>query len=150
MDALIPKDRMSVRHFHSTKRFIDDLCAIDDGNLFKRVHCEIYTDELELKKEQSENYATFLNLDITIQEGELMYKLFDNQDVFLFQLYTCHIFIAIFQRVSSILLWLESSLGKHVRHCLKKTFWIKLEHCVSECLNKVLRKSRSNSAFAKS
>ena len=86
MDSLIPDDRLSARHFHSTKRFIDDLCALNDGNLFERVHREIYPDELDLKKEHSGNHATFLNLDITIKEGKFVYKLFDKRDAFPFSI----------------------------------------------------------------
>lgn len=40
MTDLILSDRNKARRFHSTKRFIDDLCAINDGNMF----CEIYKD----------------------------------------------------------------------------------------------------------
>ena len=60
---------MKVRRFHPTKTFIDDIVAINDGNLFHSVYKEIYTDELELKVEHSENHASFLNLDISIVEG---------------------------------------------------------------------------------
>ena len=49
MTDLISSDRMKARHFHSTKRFIDDLCAINDGNLFSSICKEIYPEELDLK-----------------------------------------------------------------------------------------------------
>ena len=86
IDSLIPDDRISARHFHSTKRFIDDLCALNDGNLFERVYREIYPDELELKMEHSGNHGTFLNLDITIKEGIFVYKLYDKRDAFPFSI----------------------------------------------------------------
>lgn len=86
MDTLIPEDRVAARHFHSTKRFIDDLCALNDGNLFERVHLDIYPTELELKKEHSGNHGTFLNLDITISEGRFIYKLYDKRDDFPFSI----------------------------------------------------------------
>ena len=65
MTDLINTDKVSARHFHSTKRFIDDLCAFNDGNLFEKLHKDIYSEELELKKEPSGSHGTFLNLDIT-------------------------------------------------------------------------------------
>ena len=64
MTQLIEEDKVKARHFHSTKRFIDDLCAINDGNLFQSVYKEIYPDELELKVEHSGSHASFLNLDL--------------------------------------------------------------------------------------
>lgn len=81
---LIVEDRIKARHFHSTKRFIDDLCAINDGNLFQRVYKDIYPNELELKLEHSGNHASFLNLDISIKDGLFVYKLFDKRDAFPF------------------------------------------------------------------
>ena len=69
MTNLIATDKGKVRYFHSTKRFIDDLCAVNDGNLFGTVYKDIYPDELELKVEHSCTHASFLNLDITITDG---------------------------------------------------------------------------------
>ena len=86
MDELIGSDKVKARHFHSTKRFIDDLCALNDGNLFDQVYRDIYPDELELKQEHSGNHGTFLNLDITIVNGKFVYKLFDKRDAFPFSI----------------------------------------------------------------
>ena len=86
MSDLISTDKVKARHFHSTKRFIDDLCAINDGNLFGRVYRDIYPEELELKLEHSGTHASFLNLDITINEGIFVYKLFDKRDAFPFSI----------------------------------------------------------------
>ena len=86
MSQLILSDKMKARHFHSTKRFIDDLCAINDGHLFGEVYKEIYPEELELKLEHSGLHASFLNLDITIREGKFVYKLFDKRDAFPFSI----------------------------------------------------------------
>ena len=83
---LITADKVKARHFHSTKRFIDDLCALNDGGEFGRVHKDIYPNELELKVEQSGVHATFLSLDITISEGIFIYKLFDKRDAFPFSI----------------------------------------------------------------
>ena len=82
MTDLILSDKRKARHFHSTKRFIDDLCAINDGNLFREIYKEIYPEELE----HSGSHASFLNLDITILEGEFVYKLFDKRGAFPFSI----------------------------------------------------------------
>ena len=86
MTDLISTDKVKARHFHSTKRFIDDLCAINDGNLFGRIYSDIYPEELELKVEHSGTHASFLSLDITIIEDMFVYKLFDKRDDFPFSI----------------------------------------------------------------
>jgi len=83
---LISSDKVKARHFHTTKRFIDDLCTINDGNLFRDIYKDIYPEELELKLEHSGSHASFLNLDITIIEGKFIYKLFDKRDTFPFSI----------------------------------------------------------------
>ena len=82
MSSLISSDKIKTRHFHSTECFIDDLCAISDGGEFVRSICEVYPKKLELKVENHSDHATFLNLDITIQEGAFVYKLFNKRDSF--------------------------------------------------------------------
>ena len=86
MSELILLDKRKARHFHSTKRFIDDLCAVNDGHLFGDIYKDIYPEELELKLEHSGSHASFLNLDITIREGKFVYKLFDKRDAFPFSI----------------------------------------------------------------
>ena len=83
---LIPVDPIKARHFHSTKRFIDDLCAINDGGEFGRIFKDIYPEELELKIEHSGLHASFLNLDITIEDSTFVYKLYDKRDAFPFHI----------------------------------------------------------------
>ena len=86
MDTLIVLDKVKVKHFHSTKRFIDDLCAINDGDEFSRIYKNIYPEELELKVEHHGQHASFLCLDITIVDGTFVYKLFDKRDAFPFSI----------------------------------------------------------------
>ena len=86
MSDLISTDKVKARHFHSTKRFIDDFCAINGGNLFGWVYSDIYPEELELKVEHSGTHASFLSLDITIIEDMFVYKLFDKRDDFPFSI----------------------------------------------------------------
>ena len=86
MSDLIASDKVKARHFHSTNRFIDDLCALNDGGEFRRVHKDIYPSELELKEEHSGSEASFLSLFININEGIFVYKLFDKRDGFPFSI----------------------------------------------------------------
>ena len=44
----------------------------------------IYPKELELKVEYQDDHATFLNLDITINDGIFIYNLFDKKKSFPF------------------------------------------------------------------
>ena len=81
---LMKTERNLARKFHGISRFIDDLCAINDGNQFAVIYHRIYPKELELKVEHQGNHATFLDLDITIQDGIFIYKLFDKRDAFPF------------------------------------------------------------------
>ena len=84
MSSLISSDKIKARHFHSTKHFIDDLCAINDDGDFGRSICNIYPKELESKVEQQRDHATFLNLDVTIKNGAFLYKSLDKRDLFPF------------------------------------------------------------------
>ena len=77
--------KIRARHFHSNRRFIDDLCAMKDGGEFGRSSPEIYPPELELKKENlTDDSATFLCLSIKIEDRRFIYKLFDKRDDFPF------------------------------------------------------------------
>ena len=55
--------------YHAISHFIDDLCAINDDDDFSEFLKCIYPRELELKLEHSGTYATFLHLDIKIEDG---------------------------------------------------------------------------------
>ena len=72
--------------YHGTNRFIDDLIAINDNNDFNNSFKDIYPPQLELKIEHSGIHATFLDLDITIEDGIFVYKLFDKRDKFPFHI----------------------------------------------------------------
>ena len=72
-------------NFHSTSRFIDDLCALNDKDeFFKSYENDIYPKELKLKVEHHGTHATFLDLDITVENDIFRYKLFDKRDAFPF------------------------------------------------------------------
>ena len=67
-------------------RFIDDLIAINDGGEFERNFKEIYPPELELNLENSGDHASFLDLDITLQNNKFVFGLFDKRDGFPFSI----------------------------------------------------------------
>ena len=63
---------------------MDDLCTInDDGEFSKSFKC-IYPGELKLKLEHSGTLAKFLDLDIKIEDGVFVYKIFHKRDKFPF------------------------------------------------------------------
>ena len=57
--------------------------CISDSNDFEKSHNQIYPTELELKLKHSGNHATFLNLDITLNDV-FIHKFFDKRDAFPF------------------------------------------------------------------
>ena len=83
---LIKEDRVKAKHFHSTFRFNDDTCSINDGGEFGRVFKDIYPNELELKVEHEGDSASFLNLDIRVEENQYVYNLYDKRDAFPFSI----------------------------------------------------------------
>ena len=84
VQQLVSKGSKRAYKYHGTSRFIDDLCAINDGNEFSKSYKNIYPKELELKLEHHGKHATFLDLDIKIEHGIFIYKLFDKRDKFPF------------------------------------------------------------------
>ena len=76
--------KVKERYFLSSKCFIDDLCAINDGEEFVRFICDIHPKELELKIKFEGDYSTLLNLDTIIKKGTFIYKLFYKRDSFPF------------------------------------------------------------------
>ena len=54
--------------------------------MFGKVFKDIYPDELELKVEHEGNSASFLNLEIRIEDGQFVYKLYDKRDAFPFSI----------------------------------------------------------------
>ena len=78
---------VKTKRLFNTFRFIDDLLTLNDGNEFSNIHKDIYPSELVLNKENNvNNYATFLDLNITINDNHFDYKLFDKRDAFPFKI----------------------------------------------------------------
>ena len=84
LKGLIRNDITRARKFHGTFRFIDDLCALNDGGEFENSYQEIYPEELVLKLEHKGSHATFLDLDLTVENGKITTKLYDKRDDFHF------------------------------------------------------------------
>ena len=79
-------DKVHARRYKYATRFIDDQCNLNDSSQFKSACETIYPPELQVKCEYEGQHATFLDLDITIQNGLFVYKLFDKRDNFPFSI----------------------------------------------------------------
>ena len=80
-------DLRRARRFGNVFRFIDDLCAINDGGEFEKCYHDIYPPELELKKENDASHsASFLDLDLSISDRLFDLKLYDKRDAFPFSI----------------------------------------------------------------
>ena len=68
-------------------RFIDDLNSISDGGEFESNYSNIYPEELQLGKENTDKHkASFLDLNIKIKDGKFQFGLFDKRDSFPFSI----------------------------------------------------------------
>ena len=72
--------------YHGIFRYIDDLCAINDGNEFNLSFRNIYPHEMELNIQHYGTSATFLDLDITILDNKFVYKIYDKREDFPFSI----------------------------------------------------------------
>ena len=82
--TLMSLDPGRAMKFRYATRFIDDECNLNDGGEFGRSFHQIYPSELELKCEHQGAHATFLDLEININDGIYVYKLFDKRNDFPF------------------------------------------------------------------
>jgi hypothetical protein len=74
--------------FRYCSRYIDDLCALNNGEAMETHKHDIYPAEMVLKKENTGNqHATFLDLDIDIVgNGRIGLALYDKRDDFAFDI----------------------------------------------------------------
>ena len=70
--------------YHGIFRLIDECCAIKDDTEFLTSLKKIYPKELELKVEHQGSYASFLDLELKIDNSIFVYKLFYKRDKFPF------------------------------------------------------------------
>lgn len=83
---MIRTNELSGRGFKGTFRFIDVLCALNDGSKFGTGCLEISPTKLGLNVEHKDSHATFLDLHIPfahIDKGKFIYEMFDKRDTFL-------------------------------------------------------------------
>ena len=75
------------RKFGQVFRYIDDLLALNDGHSFETFHEDIYPEELQLNKENTDSNSTnFLDLHIEIEDSIFTTRLFDKRDHFGFNI----------------------------------------------------------------
>ena len=58
-------------------RIIDHLCVLIDDGEFGKGSLEIYPTETELKVKYNSSHVTFLDLDISIDKGKFISKIYD-------------------------------------------------------------------------
>ena len=75
------------RTFSNSYRYIDDLLSFNNSNLINRYKHKIYPPELILNKENKSNdHTSFLDIDITINNNEIITNLYDKRDDFNFEI----------------------------------------------------------------
>ena len=88
MEELAKTNYTAARRFYShTRRFIDDLCTLNNNDEIKKHWKQIYPKELILNLENdNETKATFLDLEIEIHNKQYITKIFDKRDQFKFDI----------------------------------------------------------------
>ena len=85
MNELKKIDLIKTRKFCNIFRFIDDLNSINDDGEFESNYSNIYPEELQLGKGNTDKHETsFLDLNIKIKDGKFHFGLFDRRDSFTF------------------------------------------------------------------
>ena len=82
MISRIREDKIKARHYHESFRFIDDKYYINGSGEFSRSFPNIYPPSLELTVEHNVSHATFLKLEINIEEVYLSTNNMTNVMVF--------------------------------------------------------------------
>lgn len=63
---------------HGTSRFIDDQCRANENAGFLSFR-KTYPTELELEVEHQEKHVTYLEINITMEDGNFFYELFNKK-----------------------------------------------------------------------
>ena len=70
MNELKKNDLIKARKLCNILRFVNDLNSINDGGKFESSYSNIYPEELQLDKENTDKHeASFLDLNIKIKDG---------------------------------------------------------------------------------
>ena len=87
MKELKKNDLIKARKLRNIFRSIDNLNSINDGGKFESSYSNIYPEELQLGKENTDQRETsFLDLSIKIKDGKFQFGLFDKRDSFPFSI----------------------------------------------------------------
>ena len=87
MNELKKNGLIKARKLCNIFRFIDDLNSINDGGEFESNYSNIYPEELQLGKENTDKHeASFLDLNIKIKDGKFHFGLFDKRESFPFSI----------------------------------------------------------------
>ena len=87
MNELKKNDLIKTKKICISFRFIDDLNSINDGGEFESNYSDIYPEELQLGKENTDKHETsFLVLNIKIKDEKFHFGLFDKRDSFPFSI----------------------------------------------------------------
>ena len=90
MNELKKNDIIRAKKLCNIFRLIDDLNSINDGGEFESNFSDIYSEELQLRKENTDKHeASFSDLDIKIKDRKFHFGLFDKKDSFSFILSEC-------------------------------------------------------------
>ena len=87
MNELKKNDLTKARKLCNIFRLIDDLDSVNNGGEFESNYSNIYPEELQLGKENTDKRdASFLDLNIKIRDGNFHFGLFDKRDSFPFSI----------------------------------------------------------------
>ena len=85
LSELKKTDPAHAQKFRYIFRFIDDPISLNDADEFLNSYKQIYPPEMQLKVENLDNQsASFLDLDLKVENREFTSKLFDKRDAFQF------------------------------------------------------------------
>ena len=87
IEKLTKRDYGKAKKYNNAHRYIDDLSLVNnDGHLASNIP-QIYPKELILNKENKDDlHATFLDLDISIEDKVIRTKTYDKRDDFKFEI----------------------------------------------------------------
>ena len=87
MNELKKNELIKARKLCDTFRFIDDLNSINDSGEFESNYSNIYHEELQPGKENTDKHEiSFLDLNIKLKNGKFQFGLFDKRDSFPFSI----------------------------------------------------------------
>ena len=87
LESTAKKNIYFARKFSNSYRYIDDLLSFNNNNFINQFKKRIYPQGLTLNKEnKSPTNTSFLDIDITIDNNEIITKLYDKRDDFKFDI----------------------------------------------------------------